>query len=140
MYIGFAQESHHFLLFNMLDSRSLISSVIVPNSQVSSSFFSYEPVLRCLHRLDAVPFAEELVQGQPPKDIDYLPSVDPDTIIATLSLDQSQKEAVKLGLTKRISVIQGPPGISITVLSSFRQITWLERHLTLQYSVVLSKT
>jgi hypothetical protein len=81
--------------------------------QVSSSYFSYEPVLRCLQSMDQVAFAEELVHGEPPLPLTYLPtSVCMEQALASYTLDESQRRAVELGLTQRISIIQGPPGES----------------------------
>lgn len=78
--------------------------------QISSSFFSYQPVLRCLQSMHSVPFPHEVVQGQPPKPVDYLSAIDEKAVLAGQQLDPSQREAVHLGLTSRVALIQGPPG------------------------------
>lgn len=42
--------------------------------QVSTSFFTYRPVLKCLQDMTAVPMAQELLLGQAPQHVDYWPA------------------------------------------------------------------
>ena len=97
---------------------------LVPASQ---SFFSYRPVLSCLQKMTSVPLEEEIVDGRTSTNgrPDYIPrmvklpaecgSVQLDLnawrdAALTSLLDRSQRDALRLALTNRVAIIQGPPG------------------------------
>ena len=93
---------------------------------IDTAVFSYEPVLKALQHITSMPLAAELVQGE---IIEY-PSDPPISIIDALRqdptqdlrdligcptstvLDEAQARALISGLTQRLAMIQGPPGIS----------------------------
>lgn len=95
---------------------------------VNTATFAYEPILKCLQERVDFPLTEELFlyeKGQPPKNSDLAPR----NIInelqedyrrniqnilrtpQTVTLDPSQLESLLAGLSQRVSLIQGPPGI-----------------------------
>lgn len=92
--------------------------------QIDTAVFSYEPVLKALQQITSMPLATELVQGESPE----LPPNPPTSIIDALRqnpsqdlkdliqcpksvvLDDAQARSLMSGLTRRVSIIQGPPG------------------------------
>lgn len=108
---------------NQLESYDMI--------EVSSSFFTYQPILKTLQTMTALPFLPEL-SGEAIEDNfttpTYLPPVllmpsdgfnsyecNMDTwsssdIVSETSLDQSQADALRHAFSNRIALIQGPPG------------------------------
>lgn len=105
--------------------------------EASSSFFSYQPILRTLQTMTDLPFRLELCGDDETEDqtsLDYIPDVvsmpsDQDfggyqcsirawcseTIVQETSLDTSQAEALHHAFTNRVSLIQGPPGTGVSV-------------------------
>ena len=94
---------------------------------IDTAVFSYEPILKALQQITSMPLAAELVQGgnsEPPPDppasiIDALRQ-DPEQTLEDLiglpmstALDERQARALIFGLTRRLAMIQGPPGIYI---------------------------
>lgn len=99
--------------------------------QLDTSLFSYEPILRRLQELKAIPLVNELLFWklgtalQEPPAMDHVEVVsivtsltqDPRTDLQHLLkmpkqalLDESQAKCVVASLKQRISLIQGPPG------------------------------
>jgi hypothetical protein len=95
--------------------------------QVDTAIFAYEPILKRLQEKTVLPLAEELFrsdlhQGQ--EDSDIKPtriierirecgSQDLQSLLNTpksVELDSSQLDSLVMGLEKRLSLIQGPPG------------------------------
>jgi hypothetical protein len=95
---------------------------------VDTPIFAYEPVLRCLQEKVELPLAEELLAQVPEGSTSQSPLV-PEFVIKQLkescgvdiqrilqtdkatTLDRSQMESLVAGLTQRISVTLGPPGV-----------------------------
>ena len=95
--------------------------------QIDTAVFAFEPVLRRLQQLREIPLEEELVAwdrgrllrqptAMPMKIIDTIaadPCQDLQPLLQTpnsITLDESQSECLVMGLTQRVSLIQGPPG------------------------------
>lgn len=89
-------------------------------ARACASFFTYEPVLKCLQTMVDIPFSNELVHGGQPEEATYLSHVDIDAEIAEMerkdgfSYDPSQTHALRLGLTLRVALCVGPPGTGKT--------------------------
>jgi hypothetical protein len=97
---------------------------------VDTPIFAYEPILKCLQESIEIPLTEELFlyeRGQPVKDSNLAPwdminqlkevyNCSIQNILQTtkpVTLDPSQLESLLAGLTQRVSLIQGPPGMKI---------------------------
>jgi hypothetical protein len=84
--------------------------------QAGSNFFSYAPVLLSLQRMTMVPLADELVHGLVPGETSYLGGVDLDSEIVNFErkdkfqFDSAQKQCLQLACSRRVALIQGPPG------------------------------
>lgn len=79
--------------------------------QATSSYFSYEPVLRTLQDMDNIPFAEELVMNSPPLPVEASNGYRmPSSVRDKLQSDLSQLQAVERAMLQRVSLVQGPPG------------------------------
>lgn len=95
---------------------------------VDSPTFAYEPILKCLQERTDFPLTEELFlykKDEPVKESSLAPWAvvqelreeyrrNIQNIIQTprpITLDQSQLDSLLKGLTQRLSLIQGPPGI-----------------------------
>lgn len=95
--------------------------------QVDTAVFAYEPILKCLQTIADMPLQEQLLNLQPGA-AEVLSGIQPNKIVNTISdgwrsnlqtvigtsrsveLDVAQTESLVAGLTKRVSLIQGPPG------------------------------
>lgn len=100
---------------------------------ISSSFFSYAPVLRRLQEIESLPLSDELLFGRSSQMIPEVfqdparvslqipgnsqaPVVDLssesaiDTVTASTSLDLYQAQALLRSLKSRVAILQGPPG------------------------------
>ena len=95
--------------------------------QIDTAVFAYEPVLKSLQEMKSVPLSEELLfwkDGdklaettlQPTRLVNVLqrqPTADLQSLLDTqksIKLDKSQAASLLLGLTQKVSLIQGPPG------------------------------
>ena len=98
--------------------------------EISQSFFTYKPILETLQGMDSVPLESELVHATPtgvrpqylPREVTMphdkyfhgfkcnLDNWSTEDVVDNTSLDHSQAEAVRHGLTSQVSLIQGPPG------------------------------
>ncbi|KAK0201022.1 P-loop containing nucleoside triphosphate hydrolase protein [Desarmillaria ectypa] len=97
--------------------------------QIDTALFAYEPVLNALKRMQALPFAQELLfwregdaMGRPDHPVGLHEAIsmldrsvgqdlrDVMHLDKPIVLDQSQKNALLSGLTQKVSIIQGPPG------------------------------
>lgn len=95
--------------------------------QIDTAVFSYEPVLKALQQITAMPLAPELVNWEPGAVLEPPPH-SPTAVIESLRrdprqdlksligtpksivLDPAQSSSLLSGLTERVSIIQGPPG------------------------------
>jgi hypothetical protein len=92
---------------------------------VDTSVFAYEPILRCLQQMTALPLAEDILASSPstraslvcPPDFTRRIRESEDTNLqADLSmakpvrLDKAQSTSLAAGLSQTLSLIQGPPG------------------------------
>eukprot|EP01048_Picozoa_sp_COSAG05_P018459 COSAG05_NODE_2703_length_2745_cov_4.886779_2_plen_592_part_01 len=122
-----ARESELGLSFESDDLQAALTKVNVRTHTfelvpVSSSFFAYEPILRCLQQLSSFPFAEELLDIETPAPISYLNEQQAAQHLNRLqrdmgiTFDPSQNLALKAALRDRVSLIQGPPGTGKTFL------------------------
>ena len=93
--------------------------------QIDTAVFSYEPVLKALQQVTSMPLATELAQGESPE-----PPPNPPTLVIdalhqnprqdlkdllhcpkSIVLDDAQARSLMSGLTRRVAIIQGPPGM-----------------------------
>ena len=109
-----------------------VSAKSVKLVQIDTAVFSYEPVLKALQQITLMPLATELTQGKsletPPNSptsiIDALrqnPSQDLKDLIhcpKSIILDDAQARSLLSGLTQRMAIIQGPPGIWLCLQSN----------------------
>lgn len=97
--------------------------------QIETALFAYEPILKALQAIKSMPLAPELLFWTP-DDILRNPSSSPTVIINALVsnprcdvgrllntpksiiLDASQAASLLSALTQKVSLIQGPPGLS----------------------------
>ncbi|CAJ1962034.1 unnamed protein product [Cylindrotheca closterium] len=109
--------------------------------EVSKSFFAYSSILKGLQNLDGLPFHDEILKAETPKDgiavPDYFPNeltipklgdkpafrihvgeedLTPEFLEQNSTLDTSQAKAVRHALTNRVALIQGPPGTGKTFI------------------------
>lgn len=96
--------------------------------QVDTAVFAYEPILKCLQAMNELPLEEQVLSLKPGSG-EVLSGVQPSDIInlieenrakdlqdiigsqGPVKLDQAQADSLLTGLRKRLSMIQGPPGI-----------------------------
>lgn len=96
--------------------------------QVDTAVFAYEPILKCLQNMTEVPLQEQLLDLSPGSS-DALSGIQPVSVFNEISrhweqdlqsiigtsrsveLDAAQAESLLTGLSKRVSLIQGPPGM-----------------------------
>lgn len=104
--------------------------------EASKSFFAYQPVLKTLQEMEAVPLAKELTTGEGSERPEYLPNeitlpekdfgglkIDlsdwsTDSTVAQTSLDRSQAEALRHAMSSRVVLMQGPPGTGKTFMGA----------------------
>lgn len=97
--------------------------------QVDTAVFAYDPVLKCLQSMTELPLEEQILNLSPGSG-EVLSGIQPGHIInairehwerglqdiigtkAPVQLDLPQVESLLVGLAKRLSLIQGPPGES----------------------------
>ena len=102
--------------------------------QIDTALFAYEPVLKALKNMQLVPLSEELLfwkEGQilrsPSAQADQVvgplsmnPSIDLQSILSisqSVQLDKSQADSLLSGLSQRVALIQGPPGVYFLFMS-----------------------
>lgn len=97
--------------------------------QVDTAVFAYEPILKCLQTITDMPLQEQLLNLHPSAS-EALSGIQPTEIVDAIlknwqgdlqstigttkpvQLDMAQTESLIAGLTKKVSLIQGPPGES----------------------------
>jgi hypothetical protein len=95
--------------------------------QVDTAVFAYEPILNCLQNMKDTPLREQLLDHRL-ESHEVVSGIQPTDVIASITeycgrdlkdivgtsrnvdLDKAQAESLLSGLTKRVSLIQGPPG------------------------------
>lgn len=98
--------------------------------QVDTAVFAYEPILKCLQTITDLPLEDQLL-GDASDTGDTFSGIEPRHIVEKISenwqgdlkdiigtdrpvqLDIAQMESLISGLTKKVSLIQGPPGKSL---------------------------
>ena len=98
--------------------------------QVDTAVFAYEPILKCLQNMTEIPLREQLLDLAP-ETSEALSDIQPVNICRKINqswthdlkhvlgttksvrLDSAQAESLLTGLSKKVSLIQGPPGRSI---------------------------
>jgi hypothetical protein len=96
---------------------------------VCSSFFAYEFVLRRLQDIQKFPFTSEFLKLTVRSQVLSIPL--PDELLTSDTLNAEQKDAVRVAVEHRVSLIQGPPGTGKTyvgtlIASHFYQKTSLK--------------
>lgn len=83
--------------------------------QATSSYFSYEPVLRTLQDMGSIPFADEIVMRSLPLECEggKMKRIS-SSVVKKLSSDPSQLRAVESAVRQRMTLVQGPPGTGIS--------------------------
>jgi hypothetical protein len=102
--------------------------------QVDTAVFAYEPILKCLQSMNELPL-EAQVLNLTPDSGEALSGIQPSGVINAIrenweenlqavirtnvpvELDLAQAESLLAGLTKRLSMIQGPPGKVLPLLA-----------------------
>jgi hypothetical protein len=104
-------------------------------TQIDAPIFAYDPVLRALQGKAGIPLSDELLywtDGAAIPASPYAPSEVINALTSTsgrslqdiikssspLKLDDSQTRSLIMGLSQRVSLIQGPPGMYISVSGS----------------------
>lgn len=95
--------------------------------QVDTAMFAYEPILKCLQNMPEIPLQEQLLDSSPAAG-EVPSSIRPTRIIEAIrqnrgrdlqdildtpisvELDDAQADSLLTGISKRVSLIQGPPG------------------------------
>lgn len=95
---------------------------------IDTAFFAYEPVLRGLQSMAILPLSDELLNLTESRDVS-MSSIVSDALVSKVRtkegcnlrgalklpkdvvLDQSQTQSLVAGLSQRVSLIQGPPGM-----------------------------
>jgi hypothetical protein len=104
--------------------------------QIDTAIFSYEPVLKALQSMRSMPLSSELLCWSPTSTVEpptYTlpiaivqaiksdPRQDLSTLLRTpkpILLDNSQVLSLLAGLTQKVSLIQGPPGVLYLLFKS----------------------
>ena len=96
--------------------------------QINTAIFSYEPILKYLQQAYSIPLSDELLlwkegnvmsqtscQSVPVvKALERNPKVDLQALLetnSTIKLDSSQAASLYSGLTQKVALVQGPPGV-----------------------------
>jgi len=96
--------------------------------QINTAIFSYEPILKYLQQAYSIPLSDELLlwkEGNVLSEISCQsvpvvealkrnPQVDLQTLLdtnSTIKLDSSQAASLYSGLTQKVALVQGPPGV-----------------------------
>lgn len=95
--------------------------------QIDTAVFAYEPILKCLQSMTELPMDQQLLHLTE-ENAGAVSGIQPDKIVETIrkkweddlqdivgtshpvQLDLTQTESLIAGLTKKVSLIQGPPG------------------------------
>ena len=79
---------------------------------ISSSYFSYEPILKVLQKTDKIALADIILQPESyrPKRPGYLENVPALETLFPESLNPSQREAMENVFGSELALVQGPPG------------------------------
>lgn len=99
--------------------------------QIETAIFAYEPILKALQEKKSLPFSEELLAWTAEGSVVQDPETFPASMVSMIKacrgkdlgpflgctkkieLDEAQTQSLLSGLTQRVSLIQGPPGMSL---------------------------
>jgi hypothetical protein len=96
--------------------------------QINTAIFSYEPILKYLQQAYSIPLSDELLLWKEGNVLSQTscqsvavaealkrnPKVDLQTLLdtnSTIKLDSSQAASLYSGLTQKVALVQGPPGV-----------------------------
>lgn len=115
--------------------------------QVDTAVFAYEPILKCLQKLTELPFQDQLLNHEAETG-EALSDIQPSEVVQAIcdnwqkdlqhivgtdrpvQLDEVQTESLVAGLTRKVSLIQGPPGKFTMAPRSFAYILYCTRSPT----------
>jgi hypothetical protein len=127
-------EDPPVLVLHITDATSFKRVLVVSKTssdlkyvQVDTAVFAYEPILTCLQNMTEVPLQEQLLNPMSSSG-ETLSGIQPSSIFETIrencendlqdilgttksvELDDAQADSLLTGISKRLSLIQGPPG------------------------------
>eukprot|EP01041_Mallomonas_annulata_P000135 gene135-218_t len=112
--------------------------------QATTSYFSYEPVLRCLQDMTEIPFAEEIVRGQNPLPIQTTGRGEEDNIprpmmFRSFGFQRFSLTRSPLGTAGKIPVMENfhlPDNIRLLLTNDPSQLRAVEMSLTQRVSLI----